>query len=93
MPHPSQIEAWGTPDGKRQIQKTLDERSGSTAHFWQKRFYDFNVWSGKKIREKLQYMHQNPVKRGLVSDPAQRILSSYNYYQGAKEPLLIMDRM
>src|ERR1700704_5807440 len=30
---------------------------------WQKRFYDFNVWT-ERI-EKLRYMNRNPVKRGL----------------------------
>ncbi len=34
--------------------------------FWQPRFYDFNVWSKKKVREKLDYMHANPVTRKLV---------------------------
>ena len=38
-------------------------------HFWQRRFYDFNVWSEQKFREKLEYMHANPVKRGLVLHP------------------------
>ena len=37
--------------------------------FWQRRFYDFNVWSDRKVREKLDYMHRNPVQRKLVSDP------------------------
>src|SRR5579872_6016090 len=27
------------------------------AHFWQRRYYDFNVWSEKKRIEKLKYMH------------------------------------
>jgi len=27
---------------------------------WQKRFYDFNVWSEPKRIEKLRYMHRNP---------------------------------
>jgi putative transposase len=42
----------------------------ATVHrsFWQRRFYDFNVWSRKKRIEKLNYMHMNPVKRGLVAD-------------------------
>jgi putative transposase len=35
-------------------------------HFWQRRYYDFNVWSGRKMVEKLRYMHRNPVKRGLA---------------------------
>ena len=38
-------------------------------HVWQKRFYDFNVWSARKHVEKLRYMHRNPVSRGLVSEP------------------------
>jgi hypothetical protein len=28
--------------------------------FWQRRDYDLNVWSPKKIDEKLDYMHNNP---------------------------------
>ena len=38
---------------------------------WQKRFYDFNVWSERKRVEKLRYMHRNPVKRGLAATPEQ----------------------
>ena len=34
--------------------------------FWQARYYDFNVFSAAKRMEKLNYMHQNPVTRGLV---------------------------
>ena len=34
---------------------------------WQARYYDFNVYSEKKMLEKLTYMHQNPVKQGLVA--------------------------
>ena len=37
--------------------------------FWQRRFYDFNVWSAAKKKEKLHYMHANPVKEGLVAHP------------------------
>jgi putative transposase len=44
----------------------VDDRA---KHFWQRRFYDFNVWTAKKRIEKLNYMHMNPVKRGLVEDP------------------------
>ncbi len=38
---------------------------------WQKRFYDFNVWSERKRIEKLRYIHRNPVKRGLVPAPSE----------------------
>ena len=37
--------------------------------FWQARFYDFNVYTNGKKTEKLNYMHANPVIRGLVQHP------------------------
>ena len=49
-------------------------------HFWQARFYDFNVHSAGKRREKLDYMHTNPVKRGLVKNPLAWIWSSATFY-------------
>src|ERR1700682_2720973 len=56
--------------------------------FWQKRFYDFNVYSKKKIAEKLNYMHNNPVKRGLVESPEQWAWSSYRSFRfGEKGPV------
>ncbi|MFT4559811.1 MAG: hypothetical protein ACKVII_27000 [Planctomycetales bacterium] len=33
---------------------------------WQARYYGFNIWSRKKVEEKLDYMHMNPVRAGLV---------------------------
>ena len=50
---------------------------------WQKRFYDFNVFTERKRIEKLRYMHRNPVKRGLVKQPEQWRWSSFrSYYCG-----------
>ncbi|MGO4518644.1 transposase [Terriglobus sp. 2YAB30_2] len=42
------------------------------------RYYDFNVLTTAKIREKLDYMHNNPVVRGLVPLPEMWQWSSYN---------------
>ncbi|MFZ2633188.1 MAG: transposase [Desulfosalsimonadaceae bacterium] len=36
---------------------------------WQAKYYCFNVFSENKVREKLAYMHYNPVKSGLVNRP------------------------
>jgi putative transposase len=47
---------------------------------WQKRFYDFNVWTEKKRVEKLRYMHRNPVQRGLVKSPELWPWSSFRAY-------------
>lgn len=48
--------------------------------FWQRRFYDFNVFSDDKRIEKLLYMHRNPIKRGLVEEPDQWRWSSFHAY-------------
>jgi len=49
-------------------------------HIWQKRFYDFNVWTEHKRIEKLRYLHRNPVKRGLVASPELWRWSSFRAY-------------
>lgn len=57
-------------------------------HFWQRRFYDFNVWSEKKLKEKLNYMHANPVQRGLVKHPSDWPWSSWGHYAGKRGAIL-----
>ena len=66
-------------------------RNADLLHFWQPRFHDFNVHSAKKRREKLVYMHANPVKRGLVKNPAEWIWSSYSFYEKGEEGLITID--
>lgn len=59
--------------------------------FWQRRFYDFNVWSQGKKKEKLQYMHGNPVKERLVAHPRDWPWSSFSYYAYDEEGLIRID--
>ena len=58
---------------------------GEGKHFWQARYYDFNVWTPKKWIEKLRYMHRNPVKRGLVEKPEDWTWSSFRHYMTGAE--------
>ncbi len=53
--------------------------------FWQRRYYDFNVWSSAKFGEKLDYMHNNPVRRGLVERPEGWPWSSFRHYATGAE--------
>src|SRR6266849_5894327 len=58
--------------------------------FWQVRFYDFNVGTKRKYVEKLDYIHYNPVKRGLVSSPELWRWSSFrSYWYGEDGPVKI----
>ncbi|SPF37561.1 conserved hypothetical protein [Syntrophobacter sp. SbD1] len=47
---------------------------------WQARFYDFNVFSVDKAREKLEYMHNNPVRKGLVENAVEWCYGSARWY-------------
>ncbi len=70
---------------------TADGAPLAPPQFWQRRCYDFNVWSRKKRIEKLGYMHMNPVKRGLVSSPRNWLWSSYAWYEGKDDGLIRID--
>ncbi len=50
-------------------QETSKILKGNRDHFWQARYYDFNVFTTPKIKEKIHYIHTNPVTRGLVVEP------------------------
>ena len=49
------------------------------------------MWSEKKKTEKLNYMHGNPVKRGLVAHPKDWPWSSFLSYYRAGQPLIKID--
>jgi len=63
----------------REVSTKLDVPA-KRAPFWQPRYYDFNVWSEHKRAEKLNYSHNNPVKRGLVTRPEEWAWSSARHY-------------
>ena len=54
-------------------------------HFWQQRYYDFNVRTPQKKIEKVRYIHRNPVKRGLVEKPEDWPWSSFRHYATGEE--------
>lgn len=72
---------------KTSVAKRLPE-----SPFWQARYHDFNVFSPKKIAEKIEYIHNNPVKRGLV--PLQELWrwSSYRQTLGKTGVVTILQR-
>jgi len=54
-------------------------------HFWQKRYYDFNIRNYRQFVEKLRYIHRNPVKRGLCERPEDWHWSSFLQYSTGRE--------
>jgi REP-associated tyrosine transposase len=63
-----------------QLPFRLNEGGQEGKAFWQERFYDFNVYRSGKVKEKLNYMHANPVIRRLVQRPEDWPWSSWSFY-------------
>jgi putative transposase len=58
---------------------------GDADHFWQKRYYDFNVRNYPQFVEKLRYLHRNPVRAGLCERPEDWEWSSFPHYASGCE--------
>jgi putative transposase len=78
---------------QRTAHQLLKELRGSHGpgedRFWQRRFYDFNVWTAAKHSEKVHYIHLNPVQRGLVDEPEHWLWSSFRAY-AYREPGIVL---
>lgn len=51
---------------------------------WTPKYYPFNVFSEMKVFEKLQYMHENPVRAGLVARTVDWPWSSARWYEDGR---------
>ena len=47
---------------------------------WQRKYYSFNLYSTSKLIEKINYMHQNPVRAGMVAHAEDWEYSSARFY-------------
>ena len=68
---------------KKLFQNNLTKYSNAISlkdPIWQPKYYSFNVFSEDKIVEKLNYMHNNPVKACLVKSPEDWIFGSAQWY-------------
>jgi putative transposase len=77
--------------GIPQVRLPFLEAGEVLPQFWQSRFYDFNVYTERKRREKLDYMHGNPVTRKLVGRPQDWPWSSYLFYEKGEAGLITID--
>lgn len=66
--------------------------NGSENQVWQESFKSQALWSGWMIRQKINYIHANPIKAGLVNRTEDYKWCSFNsIYRGCEDPLLQVD--
>ncbi|HEY2980684.1 MAG TPA: transposase [Anaerolineales bacterium] len=59
---------------------------------WQASFWEQMIWSEPFVIQKLNYIHMNPVRAGLASDPADYPHSSYRNYEFDDNSLIDIDK-
>ena len=70
------------------------ETISSDDPIWQTGYYSFEIETATKLQEKLNYIHQNPVRAGLAKEAADWPWSSARWYENAKPvgvPILWID--
>jgi putative transposase len=67
---------------------------GRTTHRFRQRGggYDRNLRSAHDVHEKLQYIHENPVRRGLVATPGDWYWSIYRAWEQRIDQPISIDR-
>ena len=62
------------------------EKSANVKHFqfWRHDNHPIELWSNKFIQQKIDYVHNNPVKGGLVNKAEDYLYSSALDYSGQK---------
>ena len=73
--------------------RRVNSRRGLRGPLWQPRYHDEIIWTVKRYNDTLDYMHFNPVQRGLVSRPEDWAWSSFRCYVGSGEIPLEIDRL
>jgi len=71
---------------------TVSMPSRTVFRFWQPGGgFDHNVFKERTVREIIDYIHENPVRRGLVNHPCDWKWSSAAFWEGHKNVPLEMD--
>lgn len=67
--------------------------TGRAVHkVWQDDFWERNIYTEDFLRQKLKYMHDNPVRAGIVDVAVEYAYSSARNYECDDDTLIVVDR-
>jgi len=70
----------------------INQRLGRKGRLWRKEFFDHWARKPKQIAEAIQYLHSNPVRRGLVRNPEDYPYSSCLAWKSPEKSPYKIDR-
>jgi REP element-mobilizing transposase RayT len=87
-----QVELEGKKDWIDRFQISGEETKRAEKKIWQDSFWEQSIYSEKFMRQKLNYIHMNPVRAGLVDEPGKYPYSSYRNYEFNDNTLIEIDK-
>jgi len=70
------------------IRLSRQKKRRHTYQLWQPDYYDFTILIESKLNEKLKYMYENPLRKGLCDNPFDYEFSDVKRYFGSGDPKL-----
>ena len=87
-----QAEVEGMEDWLAALGRAGEETGRSANKVWQDSHWDVHVYTERVLRQKLTYMHGNPVRDGLVERPEEYLWSSFRNYVYGENWLIEIDQ-
>ena len=81
----------GITDWVNAFEAAGNETSRGENKLWQDDYWDKNIFSEQFLRQKLNYIHRNPVRAKLVEKPEDYAYSSYRNYVSNDHTLIEID--
>jgi len=78
---------------KGSFARKVNKMNASTGKLWQKRYYEEVIRNESILISKIEYIHANPLRKGLVNFMEEYKYSSYQSYFNNKCGVLIIDQM
>ncbi|MFQ5778257.1 MAG: transposase [Terriglobia bacterium] len=75
------------------LRKAQAGRKHHTFQVWQQGFHTVELWSGWMVRKKIDYLHSNPVRKGLASSTKDYSCSSFRAFHGLGESSVSLDEI
>ncbi len=73
------------------LRKTTTGRKRHTFRVWQDGFHTVELWSGWMIKKKVDYLHSNPLRKGLVKSAKDYPWSSFQAFHGIGRGAVSLD--
>ncbi len=80
-------------DNPQELGKYKSSQADRQYHFWERRPHQATMNNRNIVEQKLNYIHQNPVKKGLCLSNLDYPYSSANFYEGRANDMLLTHYM